>query len=76
MTKLETMVMQDILSWAIVNEAHGKYENFNKMLKSYWNQMLNTDATINSMWCDGDSSPLTDWDYSSPQPETVKWDLN
>lgn len=76
MTKLETMVMQDILSWAIVNEAHGKYENFNKMLKAYWNQMLNTDARINSMWCDGDSSPLTDWDYSSPQPETVKWDLN
>ena len=28
------------------------------------------------MWCDGDSEPFTDWDYSSPQPEENLWDLN
>lgn len=76
MTKLEELAIQDILSWAIINKAHGKYDNFKEMLIDYWDKMLNTNANIDSMWCDGESSPLTDWDFSSPQPETVTWDLN
>lgn len=76
MTQLENLAMRDILSWAIVTQAHGKYDNFKEMLKGYWSAMLNTNANIDSMWCDGDSSPLTDWDYSSPQPGVTAWDLN
>lgn len=76
MTKLEELAIQDILSWAIINRAHGKFANFNEMLKFYWSEMLNTSANIDSMWCDGDSSPFTTWDFSSPQPEANKWDLN
>lgn len=76
MSELEELSMQDIISWAIINRAHDKFVNFNEMLKFYWSEMLNTNANVDSMWCDGDSSPLTDWDFSSPQPETVRWDLN
>lgn len=76
MTQIENLAMRDILSWAIANDAHGKYENFKAMLGAYWSETLNTNASIDSMWCDGDSSPLTDWDYSSPQPEINEWDLN
>lgn len=46
------------------------------MTKAYEEELLNTDTNIDPMWCDGDSEPLDDWDYSSPQPEINEWDLN
>ena len=76
MTQIENLAIRDILSWAIANDAHCKYENFKALLEAYWSETLNTNTSIDSMWCDGDSSPLTDWDYSSPQPEINEWDLN
>lgn len=69
MTEFEELVIQDIVTWAIKTKAHEKYENYNEMLKDYWNIMLNTDTTIDSMDCDGDSEPFMDWNHSSPQPE-------
>jgi hypothetical protein len=32
--------------------------------------------TIDGMWSDDYSEPLTDWDYESPQPEVEEWDTN
>lgn len=72
----EYMGLQDIMIWANKTQAHGKYENFEKLTEGYWTEMLNTSASIDSMWCDGDSSPLTDWDFVSPQPEVALWDSN
>lgn len=47
-----------------------------KELLGVTSEMLNKDTDIDSMWCDGDSSPLTDLDYTSPQPEVSEWDSN
>jgi hypothetical protein len=75
MTKFEKLVMQNILQWAF--KVHGNYENFSEMLEDYWDKMLNTDTIIDPMWCDGDSEPFMNWDYSSPQPEVSDlWDSN
>ena len=69
-------VTRDIWRWAIQCDAHHKFETLSEMYEAYWKEMLNTNANINPMWCDGDSSPLTTWDYDSPQPGTMTWDLN
>jgi hypothetical protein len=41
-----------------------------------WIEYLYITNSTDPMCCDGDSEPLTDWDYESPQPEVEEWDLN
>ena len=62
MTEFEELAMQNILTWALRTQAHTKYENFNEMIKSYWNQTLNTNTEINPIQCDSDSKPFTEWE--------------
>lgn len=72
MTEFEKLVLQDVLT-----QTSDKCKKLEDMLKDYWNQMLNTDTTIDPMWCDGDSEPFMNWDYSSPLPEVSSlWDSN
>lgn len=41
-----------------------------------WIEYLWMTESRDAMWCDGDSEPFVDWDYSSPQPEVTSWDSN
>jgi hypothetical protein len=57
MTEFEELVLQDALT-----QISDKGEKLENMLKDYWNQMLNTDTTIDPMRCDGDSEPFVEWE--------------
>lgn len=65
MTDMEMNYAGQIVEWTFLQEK--KFDSHEGMVNSFWSDKLpNSDF---SMQFDGDSQPMTDWDFNSEQPE-------